>query len=72
MGYVLRVSFTLLLRTPGLDTVVMLEPFRIFRDIADFVSPDFENATGFVRLFLEGVFRLIEVILNVLMYMLLL
>lgn len=50
----------------------MLEPFRIFRDIADFVSPDFENATGFVRLFLEGVFRLIEVILNVLMYMLLL
>lgn len=55
-----------------MDTVVMLEPFRIFRDIADFVSPDFENATGFVRLFLEGVFRLIEVILNVLMYMLLL
>lgn len=60
--------FTLLSRTPGSGTVVVLEPFRVFRNIADFVPPDFENATGFVRLFLEGASPLTGLILNVMLY----
>lgn len=60
--------FTLITRTPGSGTVLSLKPFRIFRQMAELVPPEFENATGFVRLFLKDASPLTGALLNVLLY----
>ena len=60
--------FTMLSRTFGSGTQVDLRPFKSYFELAGAVSVDFENAVGFMALFLDGTNSLDRLILNILLY----
>lgn len=67
--YVLgNLYFTMLSRTPGSGTRLDLRPFKSYFELAGAVSADFENAVGFMVLFLDGTNSLDRLILNILLY----